>query len=231
MVAWRRHRSGRGRGGERHLRRPGAADAGTDPRPLDVHTRESRGRRLADAACRSRGGTVPGDGHPVAPASGGPGAGPLPGPAAPGAIPRAADRGGRWGEAGSDAASEGLSGAGATHVAFTLADARDQILARAATAVPVTAAPRGLSRTAIPGTPPVLRMRTSGLADVLAHTPRPRPRSRDTRSGRSSAGDLPIGEPASITLSISAAPSSTSATAQNQNNSTMTPPSAPSDWL
>ena len=46
---------------------------------------------------------------------------------------------GRWGEAGSDAASEGLSGVGATHVAFTLADARDQILARAASAVPMTA--------------------------------------------------------------------------------------------
>ena len=46
---------------------------------------------------------------------------------------------GRWGEAGSDAASEGLSGVGATHVAFTLADARDQILVRAASAVPVTA--------------------------------------------------------------------------------------------
>jgi hypothetical protein len=45
---------------------------------------------------------------------------------------------GRWGETGSDAASEGLSGVGATHVAFTLADARDQILARAASAVPVT---------------------------------------------------------------------------------------------
>jgi len=61
---------------------------------------------------------------------------------------------GRWGEAGSDAASEGLSGVGPTHVAFTLADARDQILARAASAVPVTAAgDEGLSRTAIPGTP------------------------------------------------------------------------------
>jgi predicted PurR-regulated permease PerM len=48
---------------------------------------------------------------------------------------------GRWGEAGSDAASQGLTGVGATHVAFTLADARDQILARAASAVPVTAAP------------------------------------------------------------------------------------------
>jgi hypothetical protein len=47
---------------------------------------------------------------------------------------------GRWGETGSDAASEGLSGVRATHVAFTLADARDQILARAASAVPVTAA-------------------------------------------------------------------------------------------
>jgi hypothetical protein len=45
---------------------------------------------------------------------------------------------GRWGEGGSNAASEGLSGVGATHVAFTLADARDQILARAASAVPVT---------------------------------------------------------------------------------------------
>jgi hypothetical protein len=46
---------------------------------------------------------------------------------------------GRWGEAGSDAASQGLSGVGATHVAFTLADARDRILARAASAVPMTA--------------------------------------------------------------------------------------------
>ena len=52
-----------------------------------------RGRRLADAACRARGGSVPGDGHPVAPASGGTRAGPLPGPAAPGAVRRAADRG------------------------------------------------------------------------------------------------------------------------------------------
>ncbi len=47
---------------------------------------------------------------------------------------------GRWGEAASDAASEGVSGAGATHVAFTLADARDQILARAASAVPAATA-------------------------------------------------------------------------------------------
>jgi predicted PurR-regulated permease PerM len=47
---------------------------------------------------------------------------------------------GRWGEAGSDAASAGLSGVGPTHVAFTLADARDQILASAASAVPVAAA-------------------------------------------------------------------------------------------
>jgi predicted PurR-regulated permease PerM len=48
---------------------------------------------------------------------------------------------GRWGEASSDAASAGLSGVGATHVAFTLADARDQILAKAAAATPVMAAP------------------------------------------------------------------------------------------
>jgi predicted PurR-regulated permease PerM len=46
---------------------------------------------------------------------------------------------GRWGEGASDAASQGLSGVGATHVAFTLADARDQILARAGSAVAVTA--------------------------------------------------------------------------------------------
>jgi predicted PurR-regulated permease PerM len=47
---------------------------------------------------------------------------------------------GRWGEAGSDAASQGLFGVGATRVAFTLADARDQILTRAVSAVPVKAA-------------------------------------------------------------------------------------------
>ena len=46
---------------------------------------------------------------------------------------------GRWEEADSDAALQGLSGVGATHVAFTLADARDQILARAACAVPMSA--------------------------------------------------------------------------------------------
>jgi hypothetical protein len=47
---------------------------------------------------------------------------------------------GRWGETDCVAASEGLSGVGTTHVAFTLADARDQILASAASAVTVTAA-------------------------------------------------------------------------------------------
>ncbi len=47
---------------------------------------------------------------------------------------------GRWGEADTEAASQGLSGVGATHVAFTLADARDQILARAALQVPAPAA-------------------------------------------------------------------------------------------
>ena len=47
---------------------------------------------------------------------------------------------GRWGEAASEAASQGLSGVGATHVAFTLADARDQILARAASADPAATA-------------------------------------------------------------------------------------------
>ena len=46
---------------------------------------------------------------------------------------------GRWGEGASDAASQGLSGVGATHVAFTLADARDQILAKAASVAAVTA--------------------------------------------------------------------------------------------
>ena len=88
---------GRGRGGERQLRRPDAADAGTDPRPLEVHSGGSRGRRLADAARRPRGGKVPGDGHPVAPASRGPCAGPLPGPAAPGTVRRACHRRGTVG--------------------------------------------------------------------------------------------------------------------------------------
>jgi hypothetical protein len=46
---------------------------------------------------------------------------------------------GRWGEASSDEGSHGVSGVGATHVAFTLADACDQILARAASADAVTA--------------------------------------------------------------------------------------------
>jgi len=46
---------------------------------------------------------------------------------------------GRWGETDTEAASAGLSGVGATHVAFTLVDARDQILAKAASAVPVKA--------------------------------------------------------------------------------------------
>jgi predicted PurR-regulated permease PerM len=53
---------------------------------------------------------------------------------------------GRWGEAGSDAASEGLSGVGPTHVAFSLADARDQILARAASTVPATVVPATATR-------------------------------------------------------------------------------------
>jgi hypothetical protein len=64
---------------------------------IELYTCESQGRRLADAARRARGGRVPGDGHPVASASGGPGAGPLPGPAAPDAVRRAADRGGALG--------------------------------------------------------------------------------------------------------------------------------------
>ena len=46
---------------------------------------------------------------------------------------------GRWGEPCTDAASQGLSAVGATHVACTLVDARDQILARVASTVPVAA--------------------------------------------------------------------------------------------
>ena len=84
---------GRGRGRERQLRRAGSANAGTAPRPLEVSARESQGRRLADAARRSRGGGIAGDGHPVASSSGGAGAGPLPGAAVTGAVRRAADRG------------------------------------------------------------------------------------------------------------------------------------------
>ncbi len=88
---------GRGGRGQRYVRRPDATDAGTASRPLEVHARESRGRRLADPACRPSGGSIPRDGDPVAPASRGPGSGPLPGPAAAGAVCRAADPGGALG--------------------------------------------------------------------------------------------------------------------------------------
>ena len=59
---------------------------------------------------------------------------------------------GRWGETGSDAASEGLSGVGPTRVAFTLADARDQILARATSAVPVVVGPAPAMTISVPAT-------------------------------------------------------------------------------
>ncbi|MGA9924988.1 MAG: AI-2E family transporter, partial [Isosphaeraceae bacterium] len=67
---------------------------------------------------------------------------------------------GRWGEAGSDAASEGLSGVGPTHVAFSLADARDQILARAASAVPATVVPA--TAMTVPITATTMAAATSG---------------------------------------------------------------------
>jgi hypothetical protein len=63
---------GCGRGGERHVRRPDPANAGTAPRPLELYTRESQGRRHADAARRPRGVSVSGDGNSVAPSSRGP---------------------------------------------------------------------------------------------------------------------------------------------------------------
>ncbi len=88
---------GCGCGGDRHCRRPDAADARTDPRPLELCTCQCRGRRLADSACRPRGGRVADVGRSVAPASRGPCAGPLPGPAAPGAFRRSADPGGAVG--------------------------------------------------------------------------------------------------------------------------------------
>ncbi|MGZ3303186.1 MAG: AI-2E family transporter [Isosphaeraceae bacterium] len=69
---------------------------------------------------------------------------------------------GRCGEAGSDAASEGLSGVGATHVAFTLADARDQILARAASAVPATVVPATATAMTVPITATTIAAATSG---------------------------------------------------------------------
>ena len=64
-------------------------------------------------------------------------------------------------EASSDSALQGLSGVGATHVAFTLADARDQILARAATVVPVKAAP-AIAPAAVPVTAMVPAMAATG---------------------------------------------------------------------
>ena len=45
---------------------------------------------------------------------------------------------GRWGESANGASSQGLSEIDAAHIAFTLTDARDQILKRAALAVPST---------------------------------------------------------------------------------------------
>ncbi|MGO8898490.1 MAG: AI-2E family transporter [Isosphaeraceae bacterium] len=69
---------------------------------------------------------------------------------------------GRWGEAGSDAASEGLSGVGPTHVAFSMADARDQILARAAPAVPATVVPATATAMTVPITATTMAAATSG---------------------------------------------------------------------
>src|SRR5271157_2811533 len=65
---------------------------------------------------------------------------------------------GRWGEAGSDAASEGLSGVGPTHVAFSLADAGDGGSGDGdgddgSDNGDDDGGGEGLSRTAIPGTP------------------------------------------------------------------------------
>ncbi|MGZ3316911.1 MAG: AI-2E family transporter, partial [Isosphaeraceae bacterium] len=69
---------------------------------------------------------------------------------------------GRWGEAGSDAASEGLSGVGPTHVAFSLADARDQILAGAASAVSATVVPATATAMTVPITATTMAAATSG---------------------------------------------------------------------
>ena len=69
---------------------------------------------------------------------------------------------GRWGEAASDEASEGLSGVGPTHVAFSLADARDQILARAASAVPATVVPATATAMTVPITATTMAAATSG---------------------------------------------------------------------
>jgi hypothetical protein len=53
----------------------------------------------------------------------------------------------RGDETSTDTASQGLSDFGATHVAFTLADAGDRNLARAAASVPTTAATALTTRT------------------------------------------------------------------------------------
>jgi hypothetical protein len=73
---------------------------------------------------------VHGDGHPVASSSGRTCEDPQRSPAAQAMVRRAADPGRTLGEEGSVAASEGLSGVGATHVALTPADAGDQIQAK-----------------------------------------------------------------------------------------------------
>jgi hypothetical protein len=82
----------------------------------------------------------------------------------------------RWGEAGSDAASAGLTGVGATSVALTLADARDQILARAACAPAVAAqaaaaAPRVLAKAIRGDFAPASGRESQALTDGATRTP------------------------------------------------------------
>ena len=134
---------------------------------------------------------------------------------------------GRWGEAGSDAASRGAlrsrGHARGLHAGRCPRPDPGQGRFRG----PVTArrpTPRIGSCRSIPSR---AGQRADGAVKAVGPvggTPKPRPYDSEVGSDDHLAEGPPIGEPASIARSISAAPRSTKATPQNQNNSTMTAP-------
>ena len=97
-------------------------------RRLEVHACDDRGQRFADAPRRPSRGSFSRDGDPVSSPSRGTREARYQVRRLRAQFAELPIVVGRWGEDGTDAASQGLSGVGATHVAFTLADARDQIL-------------------------------------------------------------------------------------------------------
>ena len=147
----------------------------------------------------------PGNGHPVASSPGGPCTSPLSGPAAPLAVLSAGHRGGALGR--------GRQRGGVTGALRRRGDAR------------------GLHTGRCPRPDPGQgRFRGSGDAGNGEYRD-DQGLSRTEIPGDHPTGGLSIEEAASNSLSISAAARRTRATTQNQNNSTITPPSAPNDLL